>query len=184
MVAIPGEEAPADPLADLRAEACLVDPGADFLLAPVSPHGEAPAGLLSQADTGAAEPSLTMAHPTTDARALEAATKTRLQMWIKGQDLRHETPPFRKQPQGGTACFYFPQFPCNAGLEPAWDSGEARARPKAIGTVLCSHICREFFSFSTGVRRLVHARTLWARVREACTCPGRGTLVRARRCCP
>jgi hypothetical protein len=111
MVAIPGEEAPADPLADFGAEASLVDPGADFLLAPVCPHGVAPAGLLSQAGTGAAEPSLAMADTTADTRALKTATETRLQMRVMKQDLRHETPPSRKQPQGGTACFYFPQLP-------------------------------------------------------------------------
>jgi len=93
MIAIPGEEAPADPLADLRAEASLTDPGADFLLAPVCPHGEAPAGLLSQADTGAAEPSLAMTDSTADTRALETVTETRLQVRVTGQDLRHETPP-------------------------------------------------------------------------------------------
>ena len=111
MVAIPGEEAAADPLADLGTKVGLADPGAYFLLAPVGPDGKAPAGLLGQADTGAAEAGLTMAHPATDARALETATETRLELRVTGQDLRHETPPSRKQhPGGATACFYFPQL--------------------------------------------------------------------------
>jgi hypothetical protein len=86
MISIPGEEAPADPLADLRAEASLTDPGADFLLAPVRPDGEAPPSLLSELGPGAAEPSLTMADPRADTRALEAAAKTGLKMGITGQE--------------------------------------------------------------------------------------------------
>jgi len=107
MIAIPGEEASADPLADLGTEVGLTDPGADFLLTPVRPDGKAPPGLLSEPGAGAAEPGLTMAHPATDARALKAATETRLQMRITGQDLdlRHETPPSASSTRGVTACF-------------------------------------------------------------------------------
>jgi hypothetical protein len=86
MIAIPGEEAPADPLADLRAEASLTDPNADFLLAPVRPDGEAPPSLLSEPGPGAAEPSLAMAHAGAHTRALEAAAKTGLQLGIMGQE--------------------------------------------------------------------------------------------------
>jgi len=78
VIALLGEEAAADPLADLGAEACLGDPGAHFLLAPVRPDGEAPPGLLSEPGTGATEPGLAMLHPAADTRALKAATKTRL----------------------------------------------------------------------------------------------------------
>ena len=85
MVAIPGEEAPADPLADLRAEARLADPGAHFLLAPVRPDGEAPPRPLSQEVTGAAEPGLTMLGPDAHARALKATAETGLQLGITGQ---------------------------------------------------------------------------------------------------
>ena len=86
MIAIPGEEAAADPLADSRAEASLTDPGADFLLAPVRPDGEAPPSLLSELGPGAAEPSLAMAHAGAHTRALEAAAKTGLQLGIMGQE--------------------------------------------------------------------------------------------------
>ena len=86
MVAIPGEEAPADPLADLGAEAGLADPGADFVLTPVRPDGEAPPGLLSELGPGAAEPSLAMADAGAHTRALEAAAKTGLQLGIMGQE--------------------------------------------------------------------------------------------------
>lgn len=109
MVAIPGEEAAADPLADLGAEAGLMDPGAGFLLAPVGPEREAPAGLLSQADTGAAETGLTMTDPRADTRALKPTTKTGLQMRVTRQDLRHETPPSASS-SGGNCLLYFPQF--------------------------------------------------------------------------
>jgi hypothetical protein len=86
MVAIPGEEAAADPLADAGAEATLAEPGADFLLAPVRPDGEAAAGLLGEAGAGATEPSLTMADAGAHTRALEAAAKTGLKMGITGQE--------------------------------------------------------------------------------------------------
>ena len=86
MIALLGQEAPADPPADLRAEASLTDPGADFLLAPVRPDGEAPAGLLSELGPAAAEPSLAMAHAGAHTRALEAAAKTGLQLGIMGQE--------------------------------------------------------------------------------------------------
>ncbi len=86
MVAVPGKEAAADPLADAGAEATLAEPGADFLLAPVRPDGEAPPSVLSEPGPGATEPSLTMADPRADTGALEAAAKTGLKMGITGQE--------------------------------------------------------------------------------------------------
>ena len=86
MIAIPGEEAPADPLAYLGAEGGLADPDADFLLAPVRPDGEAPPSLLSELGPGAAEPSLAMAHAGAHTRALEAGAKTGLQLGVMGQE--------------------------------------------------------------------------------------------------
>ena len=86
MIAIPGEEAPADPLAYLGAEASLTDPGTDFLLATVRPDGEAPPSLLSELGPGAAEPSLAMADAGAHTRALEAGAKTGLQLGVMGQE--------------------------------------------------------------------------------------------------
>jgi len=108
MIAIPGEEAAADPLADLGAEASLADSGANLLLTPVCLDGEAPPSLLSETGAGAAEPSLAMAHPATDARALETAAKTGLQLGITGQNLRHEPPPSASGPWGGNCLLLFP----------------------------------------------------------------------------
>jgi len=85
MVAIPGEEAAANPLADLGTEAGLSDSGAHFLLAPVRLDGEAPPGLLSQELTAATEPGRTMLDPGAHTGALKAATKTRLKMGITGR---------------------------------------------------------------------------------------------------
>jgi len=122
MIAIPGEEASTDPLADLRTEIVLADPGAHFLLTPVRLDGEAPPSLLSQALAAATEPGLTMLDPAADARADELATETGLILGKTGQQLRHETPPCASSPQGGTACFYFPQLPCPAEVVSAtWD---------------------------------------------------------------
>jgi hypothetical protein len=85
VVALLGEEAPADPLADLGAEGCLADAGADLLLPPVRPDGEAAHGALSQQAAGATEPSLAVAHPGAHAGALKAATETGLQLGVMGR---------------------------------------------------------------------------------------------------
>jgi hypothetical protein len=130
MITIPGEEAPADPLADLRAEASLMDPGADFLLAPVRPDGEAPPCLLSEADTGAAEPSLTMTDSTADTRALKPTTKTGLQMRVTRQDLRHETPPSASS-SGGNCLLLFPPVPVQRWPRPTLGSRESKG--EAVG---------------------------------------------------
>jgi hypothetical protein len=149
VVAVPRQETAANLAAEAWAQALLVDGGTHLFLAAVGDDPESPDGLGGQTGPTEAEPGLAMAHPTTDMGALKTATKTRLQMRITRQDFRHLL--LASRTQGGTACFYFPQFPRNAGLEPAWDSGEARARRKAIGTILCTHICREFFSLSSGI---------------------------------
>ena len=119
MIALPGQEAPADPVADLRTEIVLADPGADFLLPPVRLDGEAPHGLLSELDAAAAETGLTVANPAADARALKAAAKTRLKMRITGRNdgLRHETPPCASSTPGGNCLLLFPpvSLPCRSG---------------------------------------------------------------------
>ena len=130
MVTIPGEEAPANPLADLGTEASLMDPGADFLLAPVRPDGKAPPCLLSEADTGAAEPSLTMTDSTADTRALKPTTKTGLQMRVTRQDLRHETPPSASS-SGGNCLLLFPPVTSYASIKT--DLGSAISKGEAVG---------------------------------------------------
>jgi hypothetical protein len=85
VVALPGQEASADLLADLGTEACLVDPGADLLLAPVGLDGEAADGLLGEERAAETLAGLAVADPTADAAADEAATETRLELWVMGQ---------------------------------------------------------------------------------------------------
>jgi hypothetical protein len=88
-----GQEASADPLAYLRAEAGLPDLSADLLLAPVRLDGKPAHGALSQQDTAPTEPGLAVADPSAHTVALEPATETRLKLWVTRQDFRHETPP-------------------------------------------------------------------------------------------
>ncbi|MGB5926103.1 MAG: hypothetical protein WBH01_08470 [Dehalococcoidia bacterium] len=122
MVAIPGEEASADPLADLGTEASLADPGADFLLAPVRPDGEAPPGLLGEPGTAATEPSRTMLDPAADARANELAAQARLILGITGQELGHGTPPCASSTRGDLPAFISPSYPAMLlRLAAAWN---------------------------------------------------------------
>jgi hypothetical protein len=100
-----GQEAPADLVADLGAEAGLTDAGADLLLTLVRLDSEPAPGALGQQDTAAAQAGLTVADPDAHAPALKTATETRLKMWIARQDLRHKTPPYASRTRGVTACF-------------------------------------------------------------------------------
>jgi len=149
VITLLGQEASADPLADLGAEIGLANPGADFLLAPVRPDGEAPPGLLSELGTGAPEAGLAIAHPAADARALGAATKTGLQLGITRRDdgLGHETPPSASSPSRGvTACFYFPQLRsravgvCNVGI------GDKQGRGRRPSGRFCAAASARSFS--------------------------------------
>jgi len=129
MIAIPGEEAPADPLADLGAEAILADPGAHFLLAPVRPDGEAAGGLLSETLAAAAEPSLAVADAAADAGADELATQAGLILGITGQQNGHETPPCASSPRGELPAFISHSYALCVGV---WRSlGSARSKGEA-----------------------------------------------------
>jgi len=90
-----GQETPAELVAELGAEAGLLDTGTDLLLTPIRLNGESAPGALSQQDTAPTEASLTVTDSDAHAAALKLATETELKMWIMRQDLRHETPPYK-----------------------------------------------------------------------------------------
>jgi hypothetical protein len=129
MIAIPGEEAPADPPADLGAEAGLSDTGAHFLLAPVRLEGEAAAGLLGQPLLAQAGACRAVADPAADAAADETATKARLKIGVMGRNdgLGHETPPSASSPsRGELPAFISSSYPLCAGRYARLGSGESK----------------------------------------------------------